>query len=38
MIGILAELCISWLILWLVERKDLSVLGFTPTRTRPHNY
>jgi membrane protease YdiL (CAAX protease family) len=34
MIGILAELCISWLILWLVERKDLSVLGFTPTRTR----
>jgi len=34
MIGILAELCISWIILWLAERKDLSVLGFTPTRTR----
>jgi membrane protease YdiL (CAAX protease family) len=34
MIGIFAELCISWLILWLVERKDLSVLGLTPTKTR----
>jgi len=34
MIGILAELCISWLILWFVERKDLSVLGFTPMGTR----
>jgi len=34
MLGILIELCISWLILWFVERKDLSVLGLTPTGTR----
>ncbi len=34
MIGILAELCISWLILWFVEKKDLSVLGLRPTTIR----
>ena len=34
MVGILTELCISWLILWLVERKNLSILGLTPTGAR----
>ena len=34
MIGILVELGISWLILWLVERKNLSVLGLTPSKNR----
>ena len=34
MIGILAELAISWLLLWLLERKNLSVLGLTPTKKR----
>ncbi len=34
MIGIIVQLAISWLIIWLAERKDLSVLGFMPSRTR----
>ena len=34
MIGIIVQLAISWLIIWLVEKKDLSVLGFFPTRKR----
>lgn len=34
MIGILVELVISWLLLWLLDRKDLSVLGLTPTKNR----
>lgn len=34
MIGILIQLAISWLLLWLVERKDLSVLGLRPTSGR----
>lgn len=32
MIGILIQLAVSWLIIWLVERKNLSVLGFHITR------
>lgn len=34
MLGIIVQLALSWLILWLVERKNLSVLGFYPTSTR----
>lgn len=34
MIGILIQLLLSWLILWLVSRKHLSVLGFYPAQKR----
>ena len=34
MIGIIVQLAISWLIIWFIEKKDLSVLGFFPTRKR----
>ncbi len=34
MTGIIVQLAISWLLVWLVERKNLGVLGFTPTRRR----
>lgn len=34
MIGIIIQLIISWLLLWLIERKDLSVLGLKPTPNR----
>jgi uncharacterized protein len=34
MIGILVQLALSWLIIWAIEKRDLSVLGFFPTRTR----
>lgn len=34
MIGILAELALSWLIIWLYEKGNLSVLGFRPVRKR----
>jgi membrane protease YdiL (CAAX protease family) len=34
MIGILAELIISWLLLWFIEKKHLSVLGLKPTKSR----
>ena len=34
MIGIIVQLAISWLIVWFVERKDLRVLGFFPTKQR----
>jgi membrane protease YdiL (CAAX protease family) len=34
MLGILVQLAISWLIIWLVERHDLRVLGFSPTKRR----
>lgn len=32
--GIIVELIISWLLLWFISKKHLSVLGFTPTKTR----
>ena len=32
MIGILVQLAISWLIAWWFTKKNLSVLGFRPTR------
>jgi len=34
MIGIIIELGISWLVLWFIEKKDLSVLGLFPTKVR----
>lgn len=34
MIGLIVELAVSWLLLWLLERKHLSVLGFAPTASR----
>jgi uncharacterized protein len=37
MIGIIVELIISWLLLWLISKKQLAVLGFKPTRSRLTN-
>ena len=34
MLGILVQLLISWLLIWLIQKKDLRVLGFKPTRSR----
>ena len=34
MLGIAVQLALSWLILWLVEKKNLSVLGLYPTSSR----
>ena len=34
MIGIIVQLIISWVLIWLFEKKDLGVLGFYPTRQR----
>jgi membrane protease YdiL (CAAX protease family) len=34
MIGIIVQLAISWLLVWRFEKKDLSVLGFRPTKQR----
>jgi membrane protease YdiL (CAAX protease family) len=34
MIGIIIQLCLSWLIVWIVEKKNLSVLGFYPSKSR----
>lgn len=34
MIGIVVQLALSWLIIWLVEKKDLRVLGLSPTKRR----
>jgi membrane protease YdiL (CAAX protease family) len=34
MIGIIVQLAISWVIIWLVEKRNLSVLGFYPTKKR----
>ncbi|ASK31790.1 CPBP family intramembrane metalloprotease [Chryseobacterium sp. T16E-39] len=36
MIGIIAELIISWFLLWIIDRKNLSVLGFKLYRKRIH--
>ena len=32
MLGIIIQLAISWLIIWLVEKRNLSVLGFRPAK------
>jgi membrane protease YdiL (CAAX protease family) len=37
MAGIVVELIISWLLLWLICKKHLSVLGFGPTKIRVTN-
>lgn len=37
MIGIIVELIISWLLLWLICKRHLSVLGFRPTKSRITN-
>jgi len=34
MLGILVQLALSWLILWIVEKKNLSVLGLYPSISR----
>ena len=34
MLGIFVQLAISWLLVWLIERRNLGVLGFLPTRRR----
>ena len=34
MLGILVQLLLSWLIIWLFEKGNLSVLGFYPTKKR----
>jgi membrane protease YdiL (CAAX protease family) len=38
MIGILVQLAISWLIVWLYEKGDLSFLGLIPTKKRLLNF
>lgn len=34
MLGIIVQLVISWLIIWLAEKQHLTVLGFYPTKQR----
>ena len=34
MIGIIVQLVVSWLLVWLFEKKNLRVLGLVPTRRR----
>src|SRR5687768_478045 len=34
MLGILVQLLISWLLVWMIQKKDLRVLGLKPTRSR----
>ena len=34
MLGIIIQLALSWLLIWLFEKGNLSVLGFRPTRKR----
>lgn len=34
MLGIIAEIFVSWLLLWFVEKKHISVLGIRPTGSR----
>ncbi|MGH2623228.1 MAG: lysostaphin resistance A-like protein [Sphingobacterium sp.] len=37
MAGVIIELIISWLLLWFITKKHLSVLGFRPTKRRVAN-
>jgi membrane protease YdiL (CAAX protease family) len=37
MIGLIIELIISWLLVWFLYKKDLSVLGLRPTKSRLGN-
>ncbi len=34
MVGLLVQLALSWLIIWLVQKGNLTVLGFSPTKQR----
>jgi membrane protease YdiL (CAAX protease family) len=34
MLGIIVELAVSWILLWLIEKKNLSALGLVPTKRR----
>src|SRR5688572_24242204 len=34
MLGILVQLAISWLIIWFIEKKNLEVLGLSPTKIK----
>ena len=34
MLGLIVQLALSWLIVWAVEKRNLSVLGFRPTKKR----
>ena len=38
MVGIIIQLAVSWLLLWFLAKKDLSVLGFTPTIKRLRDF
>lgn len=38
MIGILVQLAVSWILLWLIYKKDLNALGFKPTTNRVLNF
>ncbi len=38
MLGILVQLIISWFIVWLFDKKNLSVLGFLPTKQRTADF
>lgn len=38
MLGILVQLIISWVIVWLFDKKNLSVLGFLPTKQRTADF
>ena len=38
MLGILVELIVSWMLIWLFERKDLSILGLIPSKERGKNF
>ena len=38
MAGILVELIVSWLLLWLILKKHISVLGLRPTKARIMNF
>lgn len=34
MVGLVVQLALSWLIIWIVEKRNLGVLGFSPTKIR----
>ncbi len=38
MLGLLVQLIISWLLIWLFQKNDLRVLGFFPTKRRLINF
>ncbi len=38
MIGIIVQLAISWLLIWLFQKQHLTVLGFAPTKQRLSNF